>query len=204
MVRTGSDAARLMLHTSGVKATPSHQSRTALLLVDVINAFDFEGSEPLARAANEVAPRILALTERARTAQIPVIYVNDNFGQWRSDFRRTVEECSKPEVPGNQVTRQLVPQDTDYFVLKPRHSGFYCTALELLLENLGCDRLILVGFAANICVLFTANDAHMRGYDVWVPNDCVASNSAELTNQALDQMRLVSSARVDASTGIEL
>lgn len=184
--------------------SPSQQSHTALLLVDVINGFDFEGSEPLARAAAVAAPRIVELARRARKAEVPVIYVNDNFGQWRSDFRRTVQECSKPELPGSRVTRQLVPEDSDYFVLKPRHSGFYCTALQLLLENLGARRLILVGFAANICVLFTANDAHMRGYEVWVPSDCVASNSPELTRQALEHMRLVSSAHIEASSDIEL
>lgn len=185
------------------EAPKQPQSPVALVLVDVINGFDFEGSAGLVRAADAAAPRILALAERARQARVPVVYVNDNFGQWRSDFRRTIEECSRVELPGHHVTRTLVPREKDYFVLKPRHSAFYCTALELLLDSLGARSLILVGFAANICVLFTANDAHMRGYDVWVPADCVASNSPELTKQALEQMRLVSSARVEPSTDID-
>ena len=179
------------------------QSSVALLLVDVINGFDFEGAEGLVRAANDAAPRIFALAERARRARVPVVYVNDNFGQWRSDFRKTINECSRPELPGHRVTQVLVPRENDYFVLKPRHSAFYCTALELLLDSLGTRTLVLVGFAANICVLFTANDAHMRGYDVWVPGDCVASNSPELTQQALEQMRLVSAARIEASTEVD-
>jgi len=169
----------------------------------VINGFDFEGCEPLVRAATEAAPRIVSLARRARQAGVPVIYVNDNFGQWRSDFRHTVQECSRAERPGHAVTRMLLPEDSDYFVLKPRHSGFYCTALELLLENLGAKLLIMVGFAANICVLFTANDAHMRGLDVWVPGDCVGSNSPELTRAALEHMKVVSSARIDPSDAID-
>lgn len=168
----------------------------ALLLIDVINAFDFEGSEAIVRAAEACADRIVALRERCREAEIPVIYVNDNFGKWRSDFRATVEACSRSDQPGNRVSRALAPGEGDYFVLKPRHSAFYCTALEVLLDRLGSQTLIIVGFATNICVLYTANDAHMRGYDVIVPGDCTAANSPELTQQALDQMRLVSGADV--------
>jgi nicotinamidase-related amidase len=175
----------------------------ALLLIDVINGFDFEGSDGLVQAALRAAPNIVALRERAREAGVPVIYVNDNFGRWRSDFRKTVEACSKPDQPGHAVTQLLVPGEHDYFVLKPRHSGFYCTALELLLSNLGAKTLVLVGFATNICVLFTAHDAHMRGYEVMVPADCTASNNEELTRQALAQMQLVTEADTAESAQID-
>jgi nicotinamidase-related amidase len=166
----------------------------ALLLIDVINALDFEGSEGLVAAAERAAPKIAALRARARAAHVPVIYVNDNFGRWRSDFRKTVETCARSDQPGHRVTELLVPGESDYFVLKPRHSAFYCTALELPLNNLGAKTLVLVGFATNICVLFTAHDAHMRGFDVVVPTDCTASNDEQLTQQALQQMRLVTHA----------
>lgn len=180
--------------------TDDSNAPLALLLIDVVNAFDFEGHEGLVTAAERAAPRILALREKARAADVPVVYVNDNFGQWRSDFRTTVEACSKPEQPGHQVTRLLSPQPNDYFVLKPRHSGFFGTALEVLLDRLGAETLILAGFATNICVLFTANDAHMRGYEVVVPSDCTASNTPSLTEQALQQMRLVARARTGESS----
>lgn len=179
------------------------KSLAALLLVDVVNAFDFPGSEPLVRAAHHVAPKILALRERAHAAGVPVIYVNDNFGRWRSDFRKTVAACSDPSLPGHQVTLMLVPSEQDYFVLKPRHSAFYCTPLELLLDQLGVERLVVVGFAANICVLLTGNDAHMRGYELWVPADCTASNSVELTRHALEQLRLVASANTDDASQLD-
>lgn len=182
----------------------SPRSPIALLLIDVINAFDFEGCEPLVRAAEACTERIVALRNLFRAADCPVIYVNDNFGRWRSDFRATVEACSRPDQPGHRVTSALTPGDGDYFVLKPRHSAFYGTALELLLEQLGSEKLVMVGFATNICVLYTANDAHMRGYDVVVPADCTASNSPELTRQALEQMRLVSGAQTPESKDIQL
>jgi nicotinamidase-related amidase len=175
------------------------RSRVALLLIDVINGFDFPGCEGLVRAAEQAAPRILTLCARARVEGVPVIYVNDNFGRWRSDFRSTVASCAEPNQPGHHVTDLLKPAPSDYFVLKPRHSGFYATALEPLLDSLDAETLVLVGFATNICVLFTANDAHMRGYDVVVPSDCTASNTPGLTEQALEQMRLVAGATTPES-----
>ena len=184
--------------------TAPERCPVALLLIDVINAFDFEGCDGLVEAAGQAAPRILALRQRARSAGIPVIYVNDNFGRWRSDFRATVEGCSRPDQPGHAVTRQLVPGERDYFVLKPRHSAFYCTALELLLDTLQASTLVLVGFATNICVQFTANDAHMRGFRVIVPSDCTAANSEALARQALEQMRLVDNANIEPSTRLDL
>lgn len=175
----------------------------ALICIDVINAFDFEDCEPLVAAATAAAPRIHALQERARAAGVPVIYVNDNFGQWRSDFRQTVQSCCELARPGHKVSDRLRPHDSDYFVLKPRHSGFFETPLELLLQNLRVDQLVLVGFATNICVLFTASDAHMRGYRVIVARDCTASNSQELTDQALEHMRLVSGATILSSDELD-
>lgn len=178
-------------------------SAVALLLIDVINGFDFEGNEGIIAAARRAAPRILSLRERAHSASVPVIYVNDNFGQWRSDFRATVAACSAPEQPGHQVARMLPPTEDDYFILKPRHSAFYCTALEPLLHNLGIRKLVMVGFASNICLMYTANDAHMRGYEVWVPADCTAANTPELNQQALEQMRLAGRARTEESPQLD-
>lgn len=166
------------------------QAATALLLIDVINDLEFPGSEALVAQAIPMAERIAALKERARAAEIPAIYVNDNFGRWRSDFRAQIHHCLHDDVKGQPVARILQPHDDDYFVLKPKHSGFYSTVLDVLLEHLGVRRLILTGVAGNICVLFTANDAYMRDYEVIVPADCVVSNSEADNRAALDQMRI--------------
>ena len=183
-----------------IAAFPLMSSRdecpVAVLLIDVINAFDFEGSEGLVRAAEQAAPHIDALRTNASKQGVPVIYVNDNFGKWRSDFRATFEACIAAGKPGRRVSQRLEPTPDDYFVLKPRHSGFFCTALELLLERLDARTLVLAGFATNICVLFTAHDARMRGYRILVPSDCTASNSPELTTSALQHMETV----LEAST----
>jgi nicotinamidase-related amidase len=163
--------------------------RFAVLLIDVINPFDFPGAEPLISAAELVAPRIAAFCERARSADVPVIYVNDNFGRWRSDFRAIVDVCRNETSAGRRVCALLSPRSSDYFVLKPLHSGFYLTVLEALLDHLEVDTLVLTGFATNLCVQFTAHDAYMRGYHLLVPSDLTASNSDELTQSALAHMR---------------
>jgi nicotinamidase-related amidase len=176
----------------------------AVVLVDTINGFDFEGSGELVRAAERAAERIEALARRARAAGVPVIYVNDNFGRWRSDFRATIEACTAPGQPGREVSRRLRPEPDDYFVLKPMHSAFYATPFELLLDHLEIGTLILTGFAADLCVLFTAHDAHMRGLRLVVPSDCTAANSPSITDRALLHLREALSASIEPSTSIDL
>lgn len=175
------------------------KSPVVLLLIDVINDLDFADSEKLMRFALPMAKRLASLKERAKKHGCAAIYVNDNFGRWRSDFKSQVQHCLDDDVPGRKVVELLRPEDDDYFVLKPAHSGFYSTALELLLKHLEAHTLILTGVATNMCVLFTANDAFLRGYHVCVPRDCVAANSEKLSRDALEQMRTSLKAEVHDS-----
>lgn len=176
-------AARRDLHGSAPDDSP-----IALLLIDVINDLEFPEGRALLRYALPVAKRILALKQRARAHGVPAIYVNDNFGRWQSDFKRQVDHCLEDEVLGRDIARLLVPEDDDYFVLKPKHSGFFSTSLAIL-EHLGARTLILTGFAGNICVLYTANDAYMRDFELMVPRDCLASETREANEYALSQMK---------------
>ena len=164
---------------------------TALLLIDVVNDLAFPGSETLVEQAERMAPRLAAFKRRASKARIPVIYINDNFGKWRSDFRQTVVHCTAGRSPGRRVSRVLTPSRGDYFVLKPKHSGFYDTTLETLLEALRISRVILTGIAGNICVLFTANDAYMRDFRIYAPADCIVSKTPEDNAYALRQIEEV-------------
>jgi nicotinamidase-related amidase len=161
---------------------------TALLLIDVINDLAFDGATPLIEAAKTMSLRLAALKKRAVGAGIPVVYVNDNFGKWRSDFRRTVTHCTAAGSPGRVVSRRLRPSARDYFVLKPRHSGFYHTTLATLLRELQVRRVILTGIAGNICVLFTAHDAYMLGLKILAPADCMVSNTPQENEGALRQI----------------
>src|SRR5688572_31743863 len=178
--------------------------RTALLLVDVINDMAFEGSESLVSLAEPMARRLQALKHRARTAGLPTIYINDNFGKWRSDFRTLVEHCVNDAVPGRDVARLLKPDDEDYFVLKPKQSAFYGTTLDTLLRSLGTTAVILTGIAGDNCVLFSANDAYMRDLKLFIPSDCVASNTEEENRSALELMQKVVKADIRPSTELDL
>ena len=180
------------------------KSEIALLLIDVINDLDFPEADELLRFARPMARKIMRLKLRAKKAGIPVIYVNDNFGRWRSDFRRQVVHCLRDNSRGHEIVSLLQPEDDDYFVLKPKHSGFFSTTLHTLLRYLGSRKLILTGIAGNFCVLFTANDAYMRDYDLIIPSDCTASNTAEENRQALALMRKFLKADTRASTKLRL
>ncbi len=164
---------------------------SALLLIDVINDLAFDGSDVLVAQAEPMALRLAALKRRATAAGVPAIYINDNFGRWRSDFRQTVAHCTARSSPGRLVSQRLRPTRRDYFVLKPKHSGFFDTTLDTLLESLGVRRVILTGIAGNICVLFTANDAYMREFKVFAPADCIVSNTAADNDYALGQIETV-------------
>jgi nicotinamidase-related amidase len=182
---------------------PDH-SRVALLLLDVVNDLEFPGGDRLLRHALPMARRLARLRARARRAGIPVVYVNDNYGRWRSDFRRITAHCRRDGARGKPIVDLLLPADDDYFVLKPKHSGFFSTTLEVLLGYLGAQTLVLAGVAGNICVLFTANDAYMRDYHLVVPADCVASESPRENRQALRIMRTLLKADVTLSTRLRL
>lgn len=179
------------------------RAETTLILIDVINPIDFEGGDRLLDHALPLAYSLAILKRRAKAAKIPVIYVNDNFGRWRANFPQVVEACLKPGVPGKPVVELLLPEQDDYFVLKPKHSAFYQTNLAILLEFLGSDTLILTGMATDICVLFSANDAYMRGFRLIIPPDCTASEESERRQQALSLMSRVLKADIRSSTEIE-
>ena len=175
---------------------------TALLLIDVVNDLAFAGSEALIAQAEPMASRLTVFKRKATAAGIPSIYINDNVGQWRSDFRKTVAHCTATTSPGRVVSRRLRPTSRDYFVLKPKHSGFYGTTLDTLLEALRIRRVILTGIAGNICVLFTANDAYMRDLRIFALEDCIVSNTPADNDHALHQLATVLKGTVTLSTSL--
>jgi nicotinamidase-related amidase len=179
------------------------KSAAALLLIDVINDFEFDGGEELLRLALPAGRNIATLKRRAKDAGIPTIYVNDNFGRWQSDFKKIVAHC-REESRGKPFVELLLPDEDDYFVLKPKNSGFYSTTLDLVLVHLGAQNLILTGIQGNNCVLFTANDAYMRDYKLFVPSDCTVSNTEDENRHALKQMENVLKADISIAEELDL
>jgi len=175
----------------------------ALVLIDVINDFEFPGGAQLYRAARRTARPLARLKARAARNGVPCIYVNDNFGRWRSDFAAQVRHCTRDGSRGRALVELLAPSARDYFVLKPRHSAFYQTCLALLLEHLGAKVLVIAGFATDSCVSMTASDAYLRDYSVVIVRDATAARTQRAHSAALAYMRTALRARTPKSASVE-
>ena len=178
--------------------------KTALLILDAINPFDFDGAGDIAEAAVEASAVIAGLRDEADALGLPTIYVNDNYGHWGSEKAQIVRDAAKGSKTAATFIGRLAPRPADYFVIKPHFSGFYATILTALLDRLQIDRLVLTGYAADICVLFTAGDAHMRGYELWIPADATASEQDEHRCWALETMVKSMDARTEATDALDL
>jgi nicotinamidase-related amidase len=180
------------------------ECEVALLVIDMINDLEFEGGERLLKPAVRAAERIAALKKRARALGVPVVYANDNFRRWRSDFTQVVDHCLYDGVRGQPLAEMLKPDSDDYFVLKPKHSAFFATTLQTLLEYLHVQRLIITGISGESCVLATALDAYMRDIELYVPSDCTASSVAANNRAALEWIERLLHADMRSSDELDL
>ncbi|WP_215145092.1 cysteine hydrolase family protein [Exiguobacterium qingdaonense] len=158
-------------------------SKTALLIIDLFNDFDFEGGDMLRKHTKMIIEPILELKKHFKETDLPVIYCNDNFGQWKDSTEDIIDYVKASK--GKQIALQIEPADEEYFIIKPRHSIFFGTQLDILLRQLNVTKLILTGVATDICILFSANDAYMRNYDLYIPRDCVAAETVKRHESAL-------------------
>lgn len=166
------------------------RSPRVLILIDFINPLNFPGAEKLARPALAAARATARLRERLRKEKVAVIYANDNYGAWQSDFQGMVAQLSANDDTSGEIARLLAPGPRDITLLKPRHSAFYCSALELLLKDMGARELILTGLATDMCLQMTAADAFLRGYErVWVPPECTAAETSAAKTASIRYMR---------------
>lgn len=166
-----------------------NKSRTALIIIDIINDFNFSHGIDLAKKVNAFSDNIIALRNSFKQNNLPVIYVNDHYKLWQANLSRLLEYCTN--TLSESILEKLSPEEDDYFLIKPKHSAFYGTSLVMLLRELKIDTVVLTGVAGNICVLFTANDAYMREYQIIVPRDCIASNNDHDNEFALRMMENV-------------
>ncbi|KJS30676.1 MAG: hypothetical protein VR64_15095 [Desulfatitalea sp. BRH_c12] len=178
----------------------THAWDTALVLIDVINDLEFDEGPELLKHALTMADHVAGLKIHLRTLGMPVIYANDNFGNWQTDFRQLVDHCLHDQVTGKPIAEKLFPQQGDHFILKPQYSAFFATPLEILLKRLNVRRLILTGMSGNICVFFTAADAYMRGFELIVPEDCIACINPDDKKMVLGYMQTIFKADIRPST----
>jgi nicotinamidase-related amidase len=176
----------------------------ALLLIDVINDLDFPGNDEIVRNSKALAERLMSLKRRCRAMGIPVIYVNDNRGRWRSNLADLLDCCTRPGVPGRELSRALAPAEDDYVVLKPKHSAFYATPLETLLQYIGANNVIIAGLTTNACVLMTVSDAYVRDLHVFVPSDCVVALNDADQHTSLKMMQSNFAVEITPSTELDL
>ena len=179
------------------------RSRRALIAVDFINPLDLSADPQFHERALAAAHRAARLAERFRRDGDPVIFANDHFGEWTRDFSALVEQCSTGRTPGARLAKVIAPQPSDFPILKPRHSAFFGSPLEFLLEELGARSLVITGIAADNCVLFTASDAYLRKYELWVPADCVVAERDADRHTALAHMQRVLKARTAPTSAAE-
>jgi nicotinamidase-related amidase len=182
--------------------TRSHANRTALLIIDMVSDFRFEDGKRIARMTLPAARNIASLRAKALRAGVPSVFVNDNFGRWKSDFRQLVARCSRTNCLGAPILHLLAPAASDYFVLKPTHAGFFGTPLDRLLAELRIERLVLTGISAHQCVLFTANEAYLRDFALIIPRDRVASKTNRQRSFALEYFKSVLHANTAVSKSI--
>jgi nicotinamidase-related amidase len=180
------------------------QAGAVLLLVDVINDLDFPHNEHLVKVATGLGRRILQLKRRCTRAGIPTIYVNDNKGRWRSDIRNVVSSSQCAGAPGRELVRILAPEPADYVVLKPKHSVFFATPLDLILQAAGAHTIIVAGLTTNACVLISAAEIYIRGLRLIVPRDCVEALSPESQKVALKILSESFHAHIQRSPSLKL
>ena len=180
-----------------------HKSSQVVLFIDLLNHFEFPDGRQLLRHSLPVAGRLVKLKRRAKRAKVPVVYVNDNFGQWRSDAKKILEYCVRDEAIGKEFVQEIAPDGEDYFVLKPMHSAFYQSPLDALLRYFGATSVILCGISTNSCIVCTAHDGKMRDLKVTVAGDCCAASSVRLHTQALEHMKTTAGARVACSDSLK-
>lgn len=166
-------------------------SSETLLLVDVINPFRFPTARDILPSALAAAHGIARLKRRCVARGGAVVYANDNYGTWHSDFREILAACRQLAGERGVIANLLAPSPSDIVILKPQHSAFHSTPLQHLLSQMRTQRLVIAGFAADMCVMLTATDARMLGFSVWVPPDCTAAESEKRKTDALRQLHAV-------------
>ena len=173
----------------------------ALIVVDMLTDYEYEDAEKVVGNAERTVPVMRELMQRARAAGTPVIYVNDAFGDWRSDRKAFVAKLLESERA--DLVEPIVPDDDASFIVKARHSIFYETQLEYLLRSQEIDCVCLIGQVTEQCILYSALDAHIRHIETVIPRDAVAHIDDELADAALRMMEVNMEATVLAASDVD-
>ncbi|MFJ6514085.1 cysteine hydrolase family protein [Streptomyces sp. NPDC091406] len=172
----------------------------ALIVIDMINTYDHPDADLLVPSVRSSLPHVARLIALARSENVPVIYANDNFGEWRSHHGEIIEKTLAGK--NAELVEPILPDDESLFVVKARHSIFYETPLSYLLSQLDADHLVLCGQVTEQCVLYSALDAHIRHLNVTVPRDAVAHIHQDLADAALHMMERNMGAKITSADDV--
>jgi nicotinamidase-related amidase len=175
---------------------------TGVVVVDMLNPYEHDDADKLAESVAEAAPRIAELISRARAADVPVLYVNDNYGDWNTSCAELAERALAGRRP--ELVEPLLPQPGDAFVIKARHSIFYSTPLEYLLQSMDVGRIVIAGQATEQCILYSALDGYVRHFSVAVPRDGVAHIHEHLARAAIEMMERNMHAEIATAGSVQL
>jgi nicotinamidase-related amidase len=177
--------------------------KTALIVVDMLNTYDHPDADKLSSSVEQMVPNLVSLIERARDEDVVTIYVNDNWGAWKSERDELIESARNGARP--DLVEPILPREDDLFVVKARHSTFYQTPLEYLLDReLEVDRIVLAGQVTEQCILYSALDAYIRHLSVVIPDDAVAHIHEDLAQASLRMMERNMDAEVTGAADITL
>jgi nicotinamidase-related amidase len=176
--------------------------KTAVVIADMLNSYDHEDAEPLAESVKEQLPNIVDLRRRAEEADALVVYVNDNHDSWEAGREELIEKAMQGEHP--ELVDPIAPRQPVPFLAKGRHSAFYQTAMDHLLSQADIERIVLAGQVTEQCILYSALDAYIRGYEMVVPPDAAAHIDAELAQAALKMMEANMHAELTRVADLEL
>jgi nicotinamidase-related amidase len=168
--------------------TLNRMPETAVLVIDMLNPYGHEDAEPLADSVRKALPAIVDLRDRAREApdDVLTVYVNDNYEEWEAERSDLIEQALAGRHP--ELVEPIAPDGDVPFVFKGRHSIFYETPVAHLLNRQEIKRIVLTGQVTEQCILYSALDAYLRGYEVAVPRDAVAHIHPDLAEAALKMM----------------
>lgn len=162
---------------------------SVLLIIDMISDFRFEDGSLLANQGAAIVPAIVQLRDRLAASGGTVVYVNDTAGTWTMDRTTLLEKAAAPTSKGRTIVEALAPLDDSVMLLKPKHSAFFATPLDLLVQSLHAKTVILTGMTTHMCILFTAIDAYMRDFHIIIPKDAVTAHTEELSQTTLAYCR---------------
>jgi nicotinamidase-related amidase len=164
----------------------ANSGKTALLVVDMLNPYEHDDADQLTQSVETIVNPLRELIARASDEGSELIFVNDNYGDWKVTRHDLADRAMKGARP--DLIEPILPPDGADFVMKARHTIFYMTPLEYLLQQKEIGHLVLTGQVTEQCILYSALDAYVRHFQVSVPRDGVAHIHGNLAEAALEMM----------------